>query len=286
MSEKIKRLFDELHEISTKPRPFEFYTASELWTDEYTSQRMLEFHLNEQIDVASRNAAFIRRSVDWMQTHFHIGQKTKIADFGCGPGLYAIELAKLGADVTGIDFSQRSIQYAMDAASRHGLTVNYIHRNYLEFETDERFDLIVMLMCDFCALSPEQRGSLLRKFRKLLKPDGSILLDVYSYQAFDKRAEMSIFAENLLHGFWSPEKYYGFQGSVKYETAKVVLDKYTIIEPARMRTIYNWLQYFSLEVMQKEFLESGLIITEHYKDVAGTPFKQEADEFAVVAVSK
>ena len=65
-----------------------------------TSAQMLAFHLNGAIDVSSRKAEFIGGSVEWIASEFNIGKDTKIADFGCGPGLYATPLAKLGAKVT------------------------------------------------------------------------------------------------------------------------------------------------------------------------------------------
>ncbi len=135
-------MFEELEKINTRPKPFEFYTASDLWTDEHTSKQMLSFHLNEEIDVSSRNAAFIDRSVEWITSHFSVSAGTKIADFGCGPGLYATMLAQKGADVTGIDFSKRSIQYAQEVATREKHSIQYVNQNYLEFETDGRFHLI------------------------------------------------------------------------------------------------------------------------------------------------
>jgi 2-polyprenyl-3-methyl-5-hydroxy-6-metoxy-1,4-benzoquinol methylase len=116
-------VFEELEKINRRPKPFEFYTASDLWTDEHTSEMMLSFHLNEDIDVSSRNAKFIDRSVEWIASRFNVGARTKIADFGCGPGLYATRLAQRQADVTGIDFSKRSIQYAQEVALRDGLTI-------------------------------------------------------------------------------------------------------------------------------------------------------------------
>jgi len=128
-----KTMFKELEEINARPEPFEFYTASDLWTDEHTSKQMLAFHLNGEVDVSSRKAAFIDRSVEWIASHFSVGSRTKIADFGCGPGLYATTLAQRQADVTGIDFSKRSIQYAREAAFRKNLSINYVHQNYLEF---------------------------------------------------------------------------------------------------------------------------------------------------------
>jgi SAM-dependent methyltransferase len=276
-------VFEKLEEINRRPEPFEFYTAIDLWTDEHTSEQMLKFHLNEDIDVASRNAAFIDRSVEWMASYFGIGAGTKIADFGCGPGLYAERLARLKSDVVGIDFSKRSIEYAKGIATKEGLSIQYINQDYLEFETDDRFDLVMMIMCDFCVLSPVQRKVMLRKFHTLLEGGGAVILDVYSLNAFEQREETAVYETNLLDGFWSADKYYGFQNTFKYEREKVVLDKYTIIEADRTRTIYNWFQYFSPDTLEREFVERGFTIEKIFSDVAGTPFDSKGNEFAVVA---
>ena len=275
-------MFEELEKMNTRPKPFEFNTVSDLWTDEYTSKQMLSFHLNEKVDISSRNAAFIDRSVEWIAPRFNVGAGTKIADFGCGPGLYTTRLAKKQADVTGIDFSKRSIEYAEGISEKKGLSIRYIHQNYLDFETDDRFHLILMIMCDFCALSPAQRKKMLNKFHTFLEPDGYVLLDVYSLNAFEEREEIARYETNILDGFWSPNKYYGFLNTFKYEMEKVVLDKYTLIEAHSNRTIYNWLQYFRPEALEKEVMECGLMIEKLYSDVAGSPFDPKNKEFAVV----
>ncbi len=276
-------MFEELEKINERPEPFQFYTASDLWTDEHTSKQMLSFHLNESIDVSSRNSEFINRSVEWIASEFNIDRDTKIADFGCGPGLYTTRLAKRGANVTGIDFSKRSIEYAKEVAAREQLNINYVNQNYLEFETEDRFDLVLMIMCDFCALSPTQRKGLLSTFRKTLKPSGSVLLDVYSLSAFEQKEEAATYEVNQLNGFWSPNKYYGFLNTFKYNAEKVVLDKYTIIESGRTRQVYNWLQYFSPEALESEFVETGFLVKGIYSDVAGNPYDRESSEFAVIA---
>jgi SAM-dependent methyltransferase len=276
-------MFKELEKINTRPKPFEFYTASELWTDEHTSKKMLCFHLNEAIDVSSRNAEFINRSVEWIASEFNIGTDTKIADFGCGPGLYATRLAKRGASVTGIDFSWRSIEYAKEVAAREQLNISYVKQNYLEFETEERFDLVLMIMCDFCALSPTQRKGILSKFHRILKPSGLVLLDVYSLSAYEQKEEITTYEINQLNGFWSPNKYYGFLNTFKYDEEKVSVDKYTIIELDGTRNVYNWLQYFAPEDLEREFIETGFSVKGLYSDVAGTQYDRKSSEFAVIA---
>lgn len=283
MWRKMKSIFAQLEGIVSRPEPFEFYTAEELWTEEHTSKQMLAYHLNPDISVSSRRGESIDRSVKWIGSHFCVGPETRIADFGCGPGLYAHPLAKLGACVTGIDFSKRSIEYARRVAADQSLNIEYVNQNYLDFETHHRFDLILMIMCDFCALSPSQRMLMLTKFHSMLLPGGGVLLDVYSMNAFKQRKEATSYGVNLLDGFWSAEKYFGFLTTFKYDDAKVVLDKYTIVEAERTRTIYNWLQYFSPESLRSEFEKAGFTQQEIYADVAGTPFDETASEFAVVA---
>ncbi|MBN1883335.1 MAG: methyltransferase domain-containing protein [Deltaproteobacteria bacterium] len=280
-------MFEELERINHRPQPFEVYTADDLWTDEHTSKQMLAYHLNPEIDAASRSKEFIERSVDWIGSHFRLGENTSVADFGCGPGLYTNRLAaKWGAQVTGIDFSKRSIEYAQAIARTENITVRYIHQNYLEFEDTEQFDFIMMIMCDFCALSPDQRMHLLDTFYSLLPPGGSILLDVYSPNAFAQRTEAASYEPNLLNGFWSPHRYYGFLNIFKYEDEKVVLEKYTIVEKDRTRTVYNWLQCFTVDSLEKELHQSGFKTTGRYADVAGTVFDPELTEFAVVGVKE
>jgi len=268
-------MFKEIKEINSRPTPFQFYTADELWTDQHTSKQMLEYHLNESIDASSRNKSFIERSVEWIVSHFGVDNKTEIADFGCGPGLYTTRLAERGAIVTGIDFSENSLKYAKQAADNH--------ENYLDFETPDSFDLITMIMCDFCALSPEQRNNMLSKFNSLLKPDGSVLLDVYSLNSFNQKEESATYELNQLNGFWSKDDYYCFVNTFKYDKEKVILDKYTIIEESRKRIVYNWLQYFSRDSLRKEFEENGFKVDELYSDVAGKTFAPESKEIAIVA---
>jgi len=276
-------MFAHLEEINARPAPFQCYTAGELWTHEHTSMKMLEYHLDESVDLASRNRGFIDRSIRWIVSHFGVNTNTRIADFGCGPGLYTTPLAENHAQVTGIDFSERSLQHARRVAEQKKLTIDYIQQNYLEFETDKRFDLIVMIFCDFCTLSPGQRETLLGRFYRFLNPGGAVLLDVYSMSAFDKKEETATCKVNQLNGFWSPEKYYGFLNTFKYEEEKVTLDKYTIVEAGRTRTIYNWYQFFTPKDLEKEFKTAGFSVEEFYSDVAGTPCDPGSAEFAVVA---
>jgi SAM-dependent methyltransferase len=277
-------VFETLEKIRRRPKAFEFYTTPRLWNDPHISKQMLAFHLDSTADPASRNQAFIDRSLDWIVRHFdEVGPGVKIADFGCGPGLYTTPLAERGADVAGIDLSERSIAHARATAGQKGLSIDYALANYLEFTTDKRFDLITMIYCDFCVLSPEQRKTLLTKFRTFLKPGGAVLLDVHSVDWLAGVEEQQTFDYSPGDGFWSADPYYVFLNRFKYETEQLYLDKYMIVERTRTWEIYNWLQAYDLNSLEQVFGESGFEIVEHYANVSGDAYQPGATEIAIVA---
>ena len=276
-------MFHRLQIITARPEPFQYYNASDLWADEHTSKQMLQYHLNPDVDISSRKASFIDRSVAWIAEQFALGEGKNVVDFGCGPGLYANRLARTRVKVTGVDFSANSLEYAKEQAQKDGLNIRYVHQNYLEFESEEKFDLITMIMCDFCALSPEQRGQMLAKFNELLNSGGAVLLDVYSIPAFDTKEENRFFGEHPVGGFWSKNPYFEFLSNFKYEAEKVCLGKHTIIEEDRTRTVYNWLQHFSPESLTAEFEAAGFRIEALLGSVAGDDYDPQSHEFAIIA---
>ena len=277
-------MFDALNRINKKPEPFECYTRLELWNDEHISKGMLEAHLDPFTDWASRNRTFMDKSINWIISHFNIGKSSVIIDFGCGPGLYTIGFAEAGASVTGLDFSERSIDYARQRARDEGLGIDYILQDYLEFSSEKKFDLITMIWCDYSALSPNQRSILLGLFHDLLTDNGSILIDVDSIHRFKttalKKTEYEYFPVN---GFFSSGPHHVFSCKHKYESKNLLLDKQTIIAEDRELELYHWAQCFSLETLSNEFRESGLHIVESYSDVAGSPFREDSDVIAIVA---
>jgi len=276
-------MFAELQKVFARPEPFQYYTAEKLWNDPHISAQMLKYHLDEKADPASRNRTFLDRSIAWLAERFQVGPGLRIADFGCGPGLYTIPLAERGARVTGIDFSRRSIAYAREQAANKGLSIDHQWQNYLDFSSPQQFDLIIIIYCDYCALSPQQRNRLLGIIHQHLAVDGHLLFDVFSLSAYRERKEGTLCEPRLMEGFWSADDYFGFLQTCKYEDEQVVLDKYSIFEAEHSFEVYNWLQYFTRDEISAELHECGLQVVDWYADVAGSAFDPDAAEIAVIA---
>ena len=82
------------------------------WDDPGFSERMLQAHLSQRHDVASRRFETIDRHIAWIHDSLLQGRTSRILDLGCGPGFYLQRLAGLGHACVGIDFSPASIAYA------------------------------------------------------------------------------------------------------------------------------------------------------------------------------
>ncbi len=275
-------IFDILKQADKRPESFAYYTVEQLWNDEYISGQMLKYHLDPTIDLASRKPEFINKSAAWIEKQFGLTGR-KVADFGCGPGLYASKLAERGAKITGIDISRRSIEFARNKAEDKNLDINYVNCNYLDFESDQKFDLIIMIFCDFCVLSPVQRQKLLVKFKNLLNDNGHILLDVVATPLFNELEESTEFEFNMMHNFWSADDYYCLKKVFLYPDQRVALDKYTIFEKNRIRKIYNWMQFYDKESISAEFNKAGLIVHEFAGNVCGDSFEASSQQFAIIA---
>jgi SAM-dependent methyltransferase len=275
-------MFSTLREHFARPPLFSVYSARTLWTDDHISSRMLEHHLDPESDIASRNHAFIRRAASWLVNEFDLAGR-RVLDLGCGPGLYAMELARLEVEVTGVDFSRRSIRYARNHARTQGLSVNFEIGNYLIHEPHGSFDLICLIYGDYCALSPDQRSELIRRAQHWLRPGGSIVLDVFSTCHWKQVVETSSVVAWPDGGFWAADPHFVFNTRFKYEHAGAYLDRYLVVEESGLWEVYNWLQCFGQTELEDELAANGLKVRRCLGSVAGDGFDDTSTEFAVIA---
>jgi len=70
-------------------------------------------------------------------------EQTQILDIGCGGGLLSEPMSRLGADVTGIDASQKNIDIAKLHAKKSNLNINYICTSPEKMRSNKKFDVIL-----------------------------------------------------------------------------------------------------------------------------------------------
>ena len=67
-----------------------------------------------------------------------------VLDLGCGGGLVSESLARLNANVTGVDFVKNNIEVAKKHALKKKLKINYIQDDIEKLKLSKKFDIIIM----------------------------------------------------------------------------------------------------------------------------------------------
>ena len=218
-----------------------------MWTDDHISKKLLEVHLNPDIDSASRMPDSINRTVEFIKT-FSTKSSMAILDLGCGPGIYLEKLAELGHACTGVDFSKNSISYAKNRAKEKGIEINYICQDYLELDFENRFDLIILIYTDLGVLLPKEREGLLDKIHRALKPDGVFIFDLINDKNLEQKFQEQQAWSFEYSGFWKPRPYMELANGFHYPDERVFLKQHTIIDESDQVNTYRfWTQYFNPE---------------------------------------
>lgn len=120
--------------------------------------------------------AYLRAKI---ATHFGTEGKAlplkglSVLDIGCGGGLVAEPLARLGGQVTGLDASEAMIAVAKEHAAQEGLKIAYRVGSAEECaRSGQAFDIVTLM--DILEHAADV-GALVRSAAALLKPDGLML---------------------------------------------------------------------------------------------------------------
>ncbi len=93
----------------------------------------------------------------------------KILDIGCGGGLLSEPMSRLGAEVFGMDASEKNIEIAKIHAKKSGLNIQYFCSSPERFKTDLKFDVILNMEI---IEHVEDVDFFLKSCSKLLKDNG------------------------------------------------------------------------------------------------------------------
>lgn len=257
---------DKLHIAAKRPALYE-KGDSMMWTDEHISQKLLELHLDPNVDSASRSLESIDRTMEFILS-FSKDSPMNILDLGCGPGIYLEKLAGLGHHCTGIDFSKNSILYARKQADEKGLNINYMNQDYLELDFEEQFDLILLIYTDIGVLLPAERDGLLDRIRRALKPGGIFIFDVLNDRNLEQKFHESQTWTYEFSGFWNPGPYLELASGFHYPEDKVFLKQHTILdESEKIRNYRFWTHYFNTEDVKAMLSSRSFDQTAHFENI-------------------
>ncbi len=270
-----------LAQLQAKPAPFAS-GEEHFWTDPHIARQLLAAHLDPNTDAASRRPETIQRSVAWIVGTLGLRPGDAVLDLGCGPGLYTARLAEYHLKVTGMDFSENSLQYAAQFARQHGLDIIYRCENYLQLQDEAQYDAVLLIYGDFCPLSPEQRAHLLSNVGRALKPGGSFVLDVTTPHLRQRIGlKNSWFA--AASGFWKPRPHLVLERGFAYEN-NLYLDQYIVIEENGKINVYRqWFQDYEAGAIRAELETNGFTVQNLWGDLTGAAYDPSGDWIGIIA---
>ena len=146
-------------------------------------------------------------------------QKINILDIGCGGGLLSEPMARLGANVTGIDASDKNIQIAKLHAKKNKLNINYFCSSPEKLKIKKKFDVILNMEI---IEHVEDINFFIKSCSKLLKKNGLMFV-----ATLNKTLKSYVFAiigaEYVLR--WLPIGTHDWEKFVKPEDLKNILNK-------------------------------------------------------------
>lgn len=263
-------MIPQLSSFLKKPQLYAPSTGP-FWDDPHIPKEMLAAHLDPNQEAATRKHYFLDKSAAWISKIAPPSQYKTLLDLGCGPGLYAERFNKAGYSVTGVDFSQRSIQYAKEQSRLHNSPIQYHCQNYLNIDYIGQFDVITLIYCDYAAMPVTDRLLLLKKVYDALKPNGMFILDVFT--PIMRNSEIHTWKCCLEGSFWSEKPHICFESVYQYNDTDATELRQCVVLTEETINCYNiWDHFFTKEKLLSELQTADFNIFELYGDAAGKEY--------------
>lgn len=221
-----------------------------------------------------------KRQVDFLEEKLALRGDERILDLACGFGRHALELARRGYDVTGVDITPEYIRYAKAQAEE--LSASFICSDIRDLSFDGQFD-VVLNMADGAIGYLENDEENLRIFRviaRALKPGGKHFMDVMNggyaqghfpcrlWEAGEKGLTLSSFE-------WDAKNRILIYGQIDYPYGGV-LEKPDMQEG-------NPIRLYTLGEIEDIYSGLGMRICDCYADFSGTPSSDNHIQLMVYA---
>ncbi len=255
------------------------------WDEPEFSRRMLEEHLSQEHDAASRRFAVIDRQVAWIHDGLLAARPTRILDLGCGPGLYASRLAALGHTCVGIDFAPAAIAYAREQAEAAGLPCRYQLEDVRRASYGQGYGLVMFLYGEINVFRRADAAVILRKAHAALEPGGLLLLEPHTYEAVQGLGEAPPEWYSAEHGLWSARPHVCLQENFWDGARGVTTERYFVIdaETGEVARHASSMQAYSREGYLDLLREGGFGQVRFYPSLTGDVDEAQSQLFALVA---
>ncbi len=227
---------------------------------------------------AERNALEVEFILNVLQAP--IG--AKILDLACGHGRHALELARRGYHVTGLDLSPRFIQMAREAAQQLGLSqANFLLGDMKDFHFDQPFDAVCCYFTSFGYFSDEENRQVLQNVSACLAPGGRLLLETVNRDSTIHKVE------NQPRRWDEPEPGFFVLEDVCFNArTSRIHTRAIIIDQGRRRMVEYDIKLYTHAELEDMLEDAGLTVIGTYGNKDLSTFAVASPRMAIVAEKK
>ncbi|MGA7671386.1 MAG: class I SAM-dependent methyltransferase [Nitrolancea sp.] len=273
---------DEILNRSVPPHPWDEGDKIP-WNDPEFSRRMLQEHLTQRHDLASRRTSIIDKHVAWIHRELLHEQPGRVLDLGCGPGLYTSRFAALGHECVGIDFSPAAIDYARRQPIDGTGTCQYVQGDIREIDYGEEFDVAMLIFGELNTFRHDDALLILRKVRSALKETGRLLLEPHTYEFVEQRGREQPTWRASQGGVLSTRPHIVLEESFWEPAARVATQRTFLVDVETSATTkyVETMQAYTLDDYTSLLQEAGFSLSDSFSAMPGSP--ERGDLIALVA---
>ncbi len=280
-----RALAEALWRIYRRPdRPAAWIQGGNLpWNDPDFSRRMLREHLDESHGAASRQTVERDRQINWLWHHLGLETGARVLDITCGPGLYAVDLATRGCQVTGVDFSPAAIVYARELAKKRGVqnACTFLEQDVRKMDfAGADFDAAIFLYGQLAVFPAEEARLLLRRTARALRPGGHLVVELLDQDSVDKRPGTWWYTDDT--GLWGDAPFLHLGERFWLDEERMSIERFSILhlDTGELDEIILCDQSYAIETMGAMMEESGFAGVKSFPAWDGLPLN-DANEWIV-----
>ena len=207
-----------------------------------------------------------------------VGAKPQsILDLCCGPGRFAIPLARLGYRVTGVDRTAFFLDKAKERAAAENVDIEWVQEDMRTFARPGTFDLALSMFTSFGYFDDKAEDlTVLRNIFASLRPGGVLVMDLVGKELVAAKFSAAISKKQ-------PD------GTVVIDRREVLDDwtrvrmEWTIIKGNSVRIFTVHHTVYSGQELKDRLTAAGFGDVRLYGTMEGAPYGREADRLIAVA---
>lgn len=251
--------------MSISPNQLHWSDSDEFWEKTYP----FEFD--------DKRFASAPREIDGLLRLVNVPAPAHILDLCCGPGRHAIELAKRGYDVTGVDRTAFYIDIARQSATRANLNVNFQVADARTFVQSRSFDLVLNLFTSFGYFKTEAEDrEMLHSAYESLRPGGQLVIETLNSNEVIKTVHATSRREHPSGVL--------LEDSTLSKDRRILSTHWTLLPNSGQESGFDFtLRLYSHTELQRLLEKVGLNHISKFAGFSGAPFTGQSARILIVA---